>query len=152
MQVTDERNLETIPVGPLGIIPLESCKELGDKVNSYLVAWRNEREHEHKSNIAFKGYQRDSYIIGTATPRFGSGEAKGVIKESVRGDDLYIMVDVCNYNMTHAEYVGHVDGTAHAALIRADDHHGVLVNVKIRNSLEKTLDELVNRLYGLKAF
>ena len=104
MQVTDERNLETIPVGPLGIIPLESCKELGDKVNSYLVAWRNEREHEHKSNIAFKGYQRDSYIIGTATPRFGSGEAKGVIKESVRGDDLYIMVDVCNYNMTYSLY------------------------------------------------
>ena len=57
MQVTDERNLETIPVGPLGIIPLESCKELGDKVNSYLVAWRNEREHEHKSNIAFKGFE-----------------------------------------------------------------------------------------------
>ena len=56
MQVTDERNLETIPVGPLGIIPLESCKELGDKVNSYLVAWRNEREHEHKSNIAFMRY------------------------------------------------------------------------------------------------
>ena len=55
MQVTDERNLETIPVGPLGIIPLESCKELGDRVNNYLVAWRNEREHEHKSNIAFKG-------------------------------------------------------------------------------------------------
>ena len=104
MQVTDERNLETIPVGPLGIILLESCKELGDKVNSYLVAWRNEREHEHKSNIAFKGYQRDSYIIGTATPRFGSGEAKGVIKESVRGDDLYIMVDVCNYNMTYSLY------------------------------------------------
>mgnify|MGYP002537500492 CR=1 FL=1 len=102
MQVTDERNLETIPVGPLGIIPLESCKELGDKVNSYLVAWRNEREHEHKSNIAFKGYQRDSYIIGTATPRFGSGEAKGVIKDSVRGYDLYIMVDVTNYSMTYS--------------------------------------------------
>ena len=84
MQVTDERNLETIPVGPLGIIPLESCKELGDKVNSYLVAWRNEREHEHKSNIAFKGYQRDSYIIGTATPRFGSGEAKELIDTMIK--------------------------------------------------------------------
>ena len=101
MQVTDERNLETIPVGPLGIIPLESCKELGDRVNNYLVAWRNEREHEHKSNIAFKGYQRDNYIIGAAAPRFGSGEAKGIIKESVRGDDIYILVDVCNYNMTY---------------------------------------------------
>lgn len=104
MQVTDERNLETIPVGPLGIIPLESCKELGDRVNNYLVAWRNEREHEHKSNIAFKGYQRDSYIIGASAPRFGSGEAKGIIKESVRGDDIYILVDVCNYNMTYSLY------------------------------------------------
>ena len=101
MQVTDERNLETIPVGPLGIIPLESCKELGDKVNSYLVAWRNEREHEHKSNIAFKGYQRDSYIIGTATPRFGSGEAKGILKQSVRGTDLFILADVLNYSLTY---------------------------------------------------
>ena len=104
MQVTDERNLETIPVGPLGIIPLESCKELGDRVNNYLVAWRNEREHEHKSNIAFKGYQRDSYIIGASAPRFGSGEAKGIIQESVRGDDIYILVDVCNYNMTYSLY------------------------------------------------
>ena len=99
MQVTDERNLETIPVGPLGIIPLESCKELGDKVNSYLVAWRNEREHEHKSNIAFKGYQRDSYIIGTATPRFGSGEAKGRHRGiRPRLTISIIMVDVCNYS------------------------------------------------------
>lgn len=102
MQVTDERNLETIPVGPLGIIPLASCKELGDKVNNYLVTWRREREHEHKSNIAFQGYQRDNYIIEADTPRFGSGEAKGSIKESVRGDDLYILVDICNYNMTYS--------------------------------------------------
>ena len=104
MQVTDERNLETIPVGPLGIIPLASCRELGNKVNNYLVDWRREREHEHKTNIAFKDYQRDSYIIGAETPRFGSGEAKGIIKESVRGDDLYILVDVCNYSMTYSLY------------------------------------------------
>ena len=97
----EEKTIETIPVGPLGLIPLKSCTELGAKVNDYLVDWRRERESEHKSTIAFSGYQRDSYIIGAKTPRFGSGEAKGELTESVRGDDLYIMVDVCNYNMTY---------------------------------------------------
>lgn len=80
----EEKTIETIPVGPLGLIPLKSCKELGDKVNDYLVAWRQERESEHKSTIAFSGYQRDSYIIGASTPRFGTGEAKGTLQESVR--------------------------------------------------------------------
>ena len=70
-------------------------------VHVRLVEWRKERESEHKTTIAFAGYQRDSYIIGAKTPRFGSGEAKGELTESVRGDDLYIMVDVCNYNMTY---------------------------------------------------
>ena len=97
----EEKIIETIPVGPLGLIPLKSCTGLGKKVDDYLVEWRRERESEHKSTIAFSGYQRDSYIIGAKTPRFGSGEAKGELTESVRGDDLYIMVDVCNYNMTY---------------------------------------------------
>ena len=57
----EEKIIETIPVGPLGLIPLKSCTELGDKVNAYLVDWRRERESEHKSTIAFSGYQRDSY-------------------------------------------------------------------------------------------
>ena len=72
--------IETIPVGPLGLVPLKSCTELGKKVNDYLVTWRRERESEHKSTIAFAGYQRDSYIIDAKTPRFGSGEAKGIIQ------------------------------------------------------------------------
>ncbi|MEE0421083.1 MAG: ribose-phosphate pyrophosphokinase [Lachnospiraceae bacterium] len=102
MQSTEERNLETIPVGPLGIIALDSCKTLGKKINNYLVDWRRERESEHKSTIAFEGYQRDTYLLNTKVPRFGSGEAKGIINESVRGDDLYILVDVCNYSMTYS--------------------------------------------------
>lgn len=97
----EEKQIETIPVGPLGLIPLKSCEDLGKKVDAWLVEWRKERESEHKTTIAFAGYQRDSYIIGAKTPRFGSGEAKGELTESVRGDDLYIMVDVCNYNMTY---------------------------------------------------
>ena len=100
----EKRNLETIPVGSLGIISLPGCKPLGEKVDQYLVKWRAERESEHKESLAFAGYQRGSYLLDAKVPRFGSGEAKGVIKESVRGDDLYIMVDVCNYNMTYSLY------------------------------------------------
>lgn len=100
--IYEEKTIETIPVGPLGLIPLKSCAELGNKVNEWLVAWRKERESEHKSTIAFAGYQRNSYIVEARTPRFGSGEGKGLIEESVRGDDLYIMVDVCNYNLTYS--------------------------------------------------
>ncbi|MBP3460398.1 MAG: ribose-phosphate pyrophosphokinase [Lachnospiraceae bacterium] len=96
------RNLETIPVGSLGIISLEGCKALGEKVNNYLVDWRTERENAHSNSLAFKGYQRDSYLIKTKVPRFGSGEAKGVILESVRGTDLYLLVDVANYSLTYS--------------------------------------------------
>ena len=76
----EEKTIETIPVGPLGLIPLKSCKELGDKVNDYLVSWRQERESEHKSTIAFSGYQRDSYIIGASTiwNRRGKGYPAGI--------------------------------------------------------------------------
>lgn len=98
----EEKQIETIPVGPLGLIPLKSCEALGKKVDDWLVEWRTERESEHKTTIAFAGYQRDSYIIGARTPRFGTGEAKGELTESVRGDDLYIMVDVCNYSLTYS--------------------------------------------------
>ena len=90
----EKRNLETIPVGSLGIISLPGCKPLGEKVDQYLVKWRAERESEHKESLAFAGYQRDSYLLDAKVPRFGSGEAKGQILESVRGTDLYLLVDV----------------------------------------------------------
>lgn len=98
----EKRNLETIPVGSLGIISLEGCKLLGEKVDKYLVKWRAERESEHKGSLAFSGYQRDSYLLSAKVPRFGSGEAKGMILESVRGTDLYLLVDVLNYSMTYS--------------------------------------------------
>ncbi len=100
-QREETRNLETIPVGSLGIIPLEGCKALGQKVDNYLVKWRTVRESEHKTSLAFAGYQRDSYILKAQVPRFGSGEAKGIILESVRGSDLYLLVDVANYSLTY---------------------------------------------------
>ena len=113
----DERNLETMPDGALGLIPLESCKELGLKVDQYLVGWREKRQHQHQHDPAFKGYRRDSYIISTAVPRFGTGEAKGVIKESVRGYDLYLMVDVTNYSLTYSVcgYENHMSPDDHYA-------------------------------------
>ncbi len=94
--------LDSLPVGRLGIIPLSSCSQLGDKVNNYIVKWRRDRDHQEKNNLEFEGYERDSYLIRANTPRFGSGEAKGILEESVRGDDLYLMVDVCNYSLTYS--------------------------------------------------
>lgn len=98
----EKRNLETIPVGSLGMIALEGCKFLGEKIDRYLVKWRTERESEHKDSLAFSGYQRSSYLLNAKVPRFGSGEAKGVILESVRGTDLYLLVDVANYSLTYS--------------------------------------------------
>ena len=97
-----ERILENIPVGSLGIIPLLGCEELGNKVNDYLVKWRRESAHEHKNDVAFSGYEKENYLINASVPRFGSGEAKGILGESVRGKDIYLMVDVCNYNVTYS--------------------------------------------------
>ena len=97
----DERILETMPTGTLGLIPTASCMELGEKVDKYLSSWREKREHQHENDFAFKDYSKNSYIIKPSTPRFGSGEAKCVINQSVRGYDLYIMVDVTNYSLTY---------------------------------------------------
>lgn len=112
----NEKNYETIPTGPLGLVALESCKEMGDKVDKYLIKFRKERELKHENDIAFRGYQRDSYLLETSVPRFGSGEAKGSIKASVRGYDLFIMVDVTNYSLTYT-----VSG--HQNHMSPDDHY-----------------------------
>ena len=98
----NERILDNIPIGALGIIALDGCQEMGKRVNDYLVKWRKEDGHVHKDDVAFSGYERDNYLIDARVPRFGSGEAKGIIKESVRGRDLYLMVDVCNYSVTYS--------------------------------------------------
>lgn len=98
-----ERNLQTIPVGELGIIALKSCETLGAKINTHIVEWRKEREHEHLGAPELSTYNtKDSYLIHASVPRFGSGEAKGLINDSVRGADLYLLVDVCNYSLTYS--------------------------------------------------
>ena len=95
-----ERELENIPVGPLGFIPITGCQELGQKVDDYLVEWR--KENAATGNYNYEDYVKDSYIIDAKVPRFGSGEAKAIINESVRGKDIFIMVDVCNYSLTYS--------------------------------------------------
>ena len=75
-----DRILDNIPVGALGIISLPGCEEMGNRVNDYLVKWRKETDHEHKDNIVFSGYENETYLINAKVPRFGSGEAKGIIE------------------------------------------------------------------------
>lgn len=97
-----ERSLENIPVGALGLIPLVGCQEMGERVNEYLVKWRKEDAEEHQGDAVFSGYSRDTFLVEADVPRFGSGEAKGIVKESVRGMDLYLLVDVCNYSIQYS--------------------------------------------------
>ena len=94
----------TIPYGPLGIIALPGCEELAEKIDKYIVKWRAQKQSEHKNSIAFAGYERDSYLIKASFPRFGTGEGKGTICQSVRGYDIYLICDVFNYGITHNIY------------------------------------------------
>lgn len=110
-----ERTLENIPVGSLGMIPIDGCQELGGKVNDYLVKWRKESISKTKDDVVFHDYQKETYIIDAKVPRFGSGEAKGIINESVRGKDIYLMVDVCNYSLTYSL-------SGHTNHMSPDDH------------------------------
>ena len=112
-----EGHFDTLPIGRLGLIPLNSSAALGKKVDDYLVSWRKGRGNEfaEKYVAAYEGYERDSYIIQSQVPRFGSGEAKGIINESVSGDDIYILLDVCNYSLTYSlcGYTNHMSPDDH---------------------------------------
>ena len=113
---------KNIPVGELGIIALESCSELGQKVNNYIVNWRTKREGDHMNTLHFSGYRKDNYLIDARCSRFGSGEAKGVINESVRGKDLYLLVDVTNYNIKYSL-------CGHENRMSPDDHYSDLKRI-----------------------
>jgi ribose-phosphate pyrophosphokinase len=114
--LTNEPMENTIPIAPLKFAALESCRDFARKVDEHIVQFRKERNHQHKATIAFNGYEKDSYLIETACPRFGTGEAKGTIKESVRGADLFIMVDVCNYSLKYTV-------CGHSNHMSPDDHY-----------------------------
>ena len=91
---------DIIPYGDLGIIALESSRAIGEKVDKYVSSWRNESRNDEES-IHFTSYKKESFLIDAVCPRFGSGEAKGLLNESVRGKDLYILLDVCNHSLTY---------------------------------------------------
>jgi len=91
----------TIPIAPLKLIALESSQHFANQVHEHIVNVRlNEPSHD-LSDPAFAGYQADNYFVDNICPRFGSGEAKGLIRGSIRGSDLYIMVDVCNHSLSY---------------------------------------------------
>lgn len=115
-------DLINIPVGPLGLIVMPGCEEIGSRIDHYLVKWRRERENEHKETIPFRGYERGSYLIEIVCPRFGSGEAKGMIKRSVRGLDLYIVCDVFNYGVEYKMY-------GRSVPMSPDDHYADLKRI-----------------------
>ena len=108
----------SIPVGDLGIIPLQSCSELGNMVNEYIVDWRKERESVLHQDDKIK----ESYIVNTKCSRFGSGEAKGTILDSIRGKDLYLLVDVTNYSIEYS-LCGHMNKMS------PDDHYSDLKRI-----------------------
>ena len=107
---------KTLPTAPLKIVALDSCKELGQKVNDYIVSFRKEASSEYPELASLANYNCDNYLAESACPRFGSGEAKGILKESIRGKDLFIMVDVCNHSLTY-KVNGHINHMS------PDDHY-----------------------------
>lgn len=92
---------EVVPYGPIGIVALKGMDEMAKTVDSFLVEWRHERSVAEQNSILFQGYDKDSFIVDSDCPRFGSGEGKGVIKSTTRGHDIYFFVDVTNYSITY---------------------------------------------------
>ena len=133
--------VQTIPYGPLGIIALPGTEKLAEKINSYLVKWREDQIRNHKENIAFYGYQRENYLIDTTIARFGSGEGKAVINDTVRGYDLYILVDCFNYSVTYNMYGKEVPKSP-------DDHFSDLKRViSAASSKAKRINVIMPMLY-----
>lgn len=135
------QNVETIPYGPLGIIAMPGCEAFADKVDKYLVQWRKTQALEHQGSIAFYGYQRETYKIDISNPRFGSGEGKAVINETVRGYDLYIVTDCFNYSVTYKMYGMTVPKSP-------DDHYADLKRViSAASSKAKRISVIMPMLY-----
>lgn len=100
--MSDYDNIEHIlPVGPLKIAALEGCLDFGQAVDRELANSRKYSAEQNPYLASLPGYVKDSYLLDCKCPRFGTGEGKGQINGSVRGTDLYILVDVCNYSLTY---------------------------------------------------
>ena len=106
---------QLLPYAPLKIAAMDSCIELGRKVDDYIISFRKDNENEITDSPLYSNYRPNSYLVDCNCPRFGSGEAKGILKESIRGTDLFIMTDVCNYSLTYTVngYVNHMSPDDH---------------------------------------
>ncbi len=104
-----------MPVAPLKLMVLNSAAELGNKVNDYLVDFRSKVNNVYNNDPAFQGYAEKNYLFQFKTPRFNSGEGKAVLEETVRGKDLFILVDVCNHSLTYTMngYTNHMSPDDH---------------------------------------
>ena len=120
--VMDSIHEVSIPVGTLSLVGMKGCEEVAEKVDAYLADWRNQRHGELMTDGDFIGYCRDTYQLKAVCPRFGTGEAKGTIKESVRGHDLFILVDCFNYGVKYKMYGNEVP-------MSPDDHYQDLKRV-----------------------
>lgn len=106
----------SMPVAPLKLIALPSAKKMGARINNYLVEFRKSIHNDKvKTDPAFQGYSEKNYLVEMETPRFGSGESKATLLESVRGKDLFLLVDVCNHSITYNMhgYVNHMSPDDH---------------------------------------
>ena len=100
MQEKKERR----PVAPLGVIAMSGCQEMGDKINRHLLKWRESERPEKNHLRGFYGEEKDSFLVGTHFARFSTGEGKGMLSETVRGYDLYILTDIGAYASTYRMY------------------------------------------------
>lgn len=101
--VTEE--LHNLPVGELAIIAMRGCESICERINGYLITWRKDVVKKGLIAEALQyEYNRDSYMVSVSCPRFGTGEAKGIINQTVRGNDLYIISDCYNYGVTYRMY------------------------------------------------
>ena len=92
----------TYPVGPLGLIAMPGTEEMGVKVNSWLKKWQDHTEESMPGDMSTTpGAERQDFLIEVTCPRFGNGECKGMIKESIRGYDMYILCDPGAYNIEY---------------------------------------------------
>lgn len=152
MSSTFITDITTIPVAPLKIAALESCTELAKMVDRHIFLQRrnhssesssesfSKRSSQNHSSIEFKGYKCDSYLLHCHCPRFGTGEAKGLVEESVRGADLFIMADVGNYSLTYTAF-------GHENHMSPDNHFQDIKRIIAASSTAKRINVIMPFMY-----
>lgn len=109
-KIWSDEMLASRPIGPLGIVSMRGTEEIGSQVNDWLIKWAKKNRNDNDTPIldpalvSVPGYQREDFLIPNQCPRFGTGEAKGLIRSSVRGYDIFIICDVGAYNCTYNMY------------------------------------------------